>query len=45
MSNNRTFVADIKSRSMYKNWGDCIIESNNEDYLHLTFREKSVVTK
>lgn len=43
MSNNRTFVADIKSRKMYKNLGDCIIESNNEDYPHLTFQVKSVV--
>lgn len=45
MSNNRTFVADIKSRSMYKNLGDCIIESNDEDYPHLTFQVKRVVTK
>ncbi len=43
MSNNRTFIADIKSRRMYKKLGDCIIESNNEDYPHLTFRVKSVV--
>ncbi len=28
---------------MYKNLGDCIIESNNEDYPHLTFQVKSVV--
>ncbi len=43
MSNIRTFIADIKSRKMYKNLGDCIIESNNEDYPHLTFQVKSVV--
>lgn len=30
---------------MHKNLGDCIIESNNEDYPHLLFQAKSVVTK
>ena len=35
MSNIRTFIAE-----MYKNLGDCIIKSNNEDYLHLTFQVK-----
>lgn len=45
MSNNRTFVADNKSRKIYKNLGDYIIASNNEDYPHLTFQVKSVVTK
>lgn len=37
MPNIRNFIADIKSSKMYKNLGDCIIESNNEDYPHLTF--------
>ena len=39
-SNIRSFIADIKSCKMYKNLGDCIIKSNNEDYLHLTFQVK-----
>lgn len=43
MSNIKTFIADIKSRRMYKNLGDYIIESNNENYPHLTFQVKSVV--
>ena len=43
MSNIRTFIADIKSRRMYKNLGNCIIESNNENYPHLTFQVNSVV--
>lgn len=45
MSNIRTFIVDIKSRKIYKNLDDCIIESNNEDYPHLTFQAKNVVTK
>lgn len=45
MSSIRTVIVDIKSRKMYKNLDDCIIESNNEDYPHLTFQTKSVVTK
>lgn len=45
MSNIRTFIVDIKSCKMYKNLDDCIIESNNEDYPHLIFRAKRVVTK
>ncbi|MCH5280922.1 MAG: FRG domain-containing protein [Lachnospiraceae bacterium] len=43
MSNIRTFITDIKSRKMYKNLSDCIAESNNDNYPHLTFRVKSVV--
>ena len=43
MSDIRTFIADIKSRRMYKDLDDCIIENNNEDYPHLTFQVKSVV--
>lgn len=43
MSNIRTFIADIKSRKMYKNLSDYIVESTNENYPHLTFRVKSVV--
>lgn len=43
MSNIKTFIADIKSRRIYKNLGDYIIESNNENYPHLTFQVKSVV--
>lgn len=43
MSNIRTFITDIKSCRMYKKLGDCIVESNNEDYPHLTFQVKNVV--
>lgn len=43
MSNIKPFIAAIKSRRMYKNLGDYIIESNNENYPHLTFQVKSVV--
>lgn len=43
MSNIRTFIADIKSRKMYKNLGDCIVENNNQDYPHLTFQVLNVV--
>lgn len=43
MSIIRPFIADIKSRAMYKKLCDCIIESNNEDYPHLTFKVKNVV--
>lgn len=43
MSNIKTFIADIKSRRMYKNLGDYIIESNNENYPHLTFQVKRII--
>lgn len=43
MSNIRTFTSDIKSRKMYKNLSDCIVESNNADYPHLTFQVDNVI--
>lgn len=39
----RTFIEDIKSRKMYKNLSNCIIESTDENYPHLTFQVKGVV--
>lgn len=43
VSNNGTFIADIKSQKMYKNLNDCIVENNSTTYPHLTFQADNVI--